>query len=182
MTLHILVTNDDGVSAPGLLVLAQAMRQFGEVSVVAPDHDWSGHGHTKHFKRPLRVQEVRLGDGTSALATDGSPADCVAMSVMGLLPQKIDLVVAGINSAANLGHDVSYSGTVAAIKEANIWGIAGAAVSLDIHAAANRSPTTVWRPALPARFTNCYPKPVSKRCFLQCQCPTSRPSVFAARA
>ncbi len=140
MTLHILVTNDDGVSAPGLLVLAQVMRQFGEVSVVAPDHDWSGHGHTKHFKRPLRVQEVRLADGTSALATDGSPADCVAMSVMGLLPHKIDMVVAGINSAANLGHDVSYSGTVAAIKEANIWGIAGVAVSLDIQRNSQQQP------------------------------------------
>lgn len=130
--MHILVTNDDGVTAPGLLILAQAMRQFGEVSVIAPDHDWSGHGHTKHFKRPLRVQEVRLADGTNALATDGSPADCVAMAVMGLLPQKVDMVVAGINSAANLGHDVSYSGTVAAVKEANVWGIAGVAISLDL--------------------------------------------------
>ncbi|MBK8985838.1 MAG: 5'/3'-nucleotidase SurE [Chloroflexi bacterium] len=130
--MHILVTNDDGVTAPGLLVLAQAMRQFGEVSVVAPDHDWSGHGHTKHFKRPLRVQEIRLADGTNALATDGSPADCVAMAIMGLLPQKVDMVVAGINSAANLGHDVSYSGTVAAVKEANVWGVAGVAISLDV--------------------------------------------------
>ncbi len=138
--MHILVTNDDGVTAPGLLVLVQAMRQFGDVSVIAPDHDWSGHGHTKHFKRPLRVQEVRLADGTAALATDGSPADCVAMAVMGLLPQKVDLVVAGINSAANLGHDVSYSGTVAAIKEANIWGVAGVAISLDIQRSSQQAP------------------------------------------
>ncbi|MCB8984664.1 MAG: 5'/3'-nucleotidase SurE [Ardenticatenaceae bacterium] len=138
--MHILITNDDGVTAPGLLILVQAMRQFGEVSVIAPDHDWSGHGHTKHFKRPLRVQEVRLADGTTALATDGSPADCVAMAVMGLLPQKVDLVVAGINSAANLGHDVSYSGTVAAIKEANIWGLAGVAISLDIQRNSQQAP------------------------------------------
>ncbi len=131
--MHILVTNDDGVTAPGLLVLAQAMRQFGPVSVVAPDHDWSGYGHTKHFKRPLRVQPVHLADGSSALVTDGSPADCVAMGVMGLLDQKVDMVVSGINSAANLGHDISYSGTVAAVKEASVWGVPGIAVSLDIH-------------------------------------------------
>jgi 5'-nucleotidase len=131
--MHILITNDDGVTAPGLLALAQAMRQFGTVSVVAPDHDWSGYGHTKHFRRPLRVQPIHLADGTPALVTDGSPADCVAMAAMGLLEQKIDLVVSGINSAANLGHDVSYSGTVAAVKEASVWGIPGIAISLDIH-------------------------------------------------
>lgn len=130
--MHILVTNDDGVTAPGLLALTQALRQFGEVSVVAPDHDWSGCGQTKHFKRPLRVEIIRLADGTDAHATDGSPADCVALALMGLLPQKVDLVVAGINSAANLGQDVLYSGTVAAVKEANIWGVPGVAVSLDV--------------------------------------------------
>jgi 5'-nucleotidase len=130
--MHILVTNDDGVTAPGLLILAQALRPFGAVNVVAPDHDWSGHGHTKHFKRPLRVQEIHLADGSPAYVTDGSPADCVALAVMGLLPKKVDLVVSGINNAPNLGHDISYSGTVAAVKEANIWGVSGIAISLDV--------------------------------------------------
>lgn len=130
--MHILITNDDGVSEPGLLALAQAMRQFGQVSIVAPDHDWSGYSHTKHFKRPLRIEEVTLADGTIAFATDGSPADCVALAAMGLLDEPIDIVVSGINSAANVGYDLSYSGTVAAIKEALIWRLPGIAMSLDV--------------------------------------------------
>jgi len=130
--MHILITNDDGVSAPGLLALAQAMRQFGQVSIVAPDHNWSGYSHTKHFKRPLRIEEVTLVDGTDAFATDGSPADCVALAAMGLLDTPIDIVVSGINSAANVGYDLSYSGTAAAVKEAMIWRIPGIALSLDV--------------------------------------------------
>ena len=129
--MHILVTNDDGITAPGLLALAQAMREFGKVSVLAPDHDWSGGGHVKTLSRPLRVRRVKLADGTSALTSDGAPSDRVALALMGLLPKKIDLIVSGINTAANLGHDVTYSGTVTAVMEGIIWGIPGIAVSLD---------------------------------------------------
>ena len=129
--MHILVTNDDGVTAPGLLALAQGMRRFGEVSILAPDHDWSGGGHVKTLRRPLRVRRVRLADGSSALASDGAPSDCVALGIMGLLPDRVDLVVSGINPAANLGHDVTYSGTVTAVMESIIWGVPGVAVSLD---------------------------------------------------
>lgn len=129
--MHILLTNDDGVTAPGLLALAQGMRQFGEVSVLAPDHDWSGGGHVKTLRRPLRVKPVRLADGTTALASDGAPSDCVALGVMGLLSKKVDLIVSGVNPAANLGHDVTYSGTVTAVMEGIIWGVPGVAVSLD---------------------------------------------------
>ncbi len=129
--MHILVTNDDGVTAPGLLALAQGLRRFGEVSVLAPDHDCSGGGHVKTLRRPLRVRRVRLADGSSALASDGAPSDCVALGVMGLLPHPVDLVVSGINPAANLGHDVTYSGTVTAVMESIIWGVPGVAVSLD---------------------------------------------------
>lgn len=129
--MHILVTNDDGVTAPGLLAMAQAMRQFGEVSVLAPDHDWSGGGHVKTLQRPLRVRRLRLADGTSALTSDGAPSDCVALAVMGLMPEKIDLIVSGINPAPNLGHDVTYSGTVTAVMEGIIWGIPGIAVSME---------------------------------------------------
>lgn len=129
--MHILVTNDDGVTAPGLLALAQGMAQFGEVSVLAPDHDWSGGGHVKTLRRPLRVRRVRLADGTQALTSDGAPSDCVALGLMGLLPNKVDLVVSGINPAANLGHDVTYSGTVTAVMESIIWGVPGVAVSVD---------------------------------------------------
>lgn len=128
--MHILVTNDDGVMAPGLLALAQEMRSLGEVTVVAPDHNWSACGHVKTLDRPLRVKEVVLGDGSAALATDGAPSDCVALALLGLLPHKVNLVVSGINPNANLGHDVTYSGTVTAAMEAVIGGVPGIAVSL----------------------------------------------------
>ncbi len=129
--MHILVTNDDGVLALGLLALAQEMRSLGEVTVLAPDRNWSASGHVKTLERPLRVKNVELADGTAALATDGAPSDCVALAVLGLLEKKIDLVVSGINPNANLGHDVTYSGTVTAAMEAAIWGVPGVAVSLD---------------------------------------------------
>ncbi len=127
----ILVTNDDGVLAPGLLALAQALRQLGEVRILAPDRNWSASGHVKTLERPLRVREVVLADGSRALASDGAPSDCVALGLLGLLPDKIELVVSGINPHANLGHDVTYSGTVTAAMEAAIGGVPGIAFSLD---------------------------------------------------
>lgn len=129
--MHILVTNDDGVSAPGLLTLVQEIRRLGEVTVLAPDRNWSASGHVKTLHRPLRVKEATLADGTAALASDGAPSDCVALAILGVLPDKVDLVVSGINPNANLGHDVTYSGTVTAAMEAAIWGLPGVAVSLD---------------------------------------------------
>jgi 5'-nucleotidase len=128
---HILVTNDDGVLAPGLLALAQAMTPFGKVSILAPDRNWSASGHVKTIDRPLRVKEVIIGQGVKALASDGAPSDCVALGVCGFLPEKVDLVVSGINPYANLGHDVTYSGTVTAAMEATIWGIPAVAFSVD---------------------------------------------------
>jgi 5'-nucleotidase len=129
--MHILVTNDDGVTAPGLLALAQEMRKIGQVTVLAPDHNWSASGHVKTMHRPLRVKEVLLDDGSAALASDGAPSDCVALALLGYLTEKVDLVVSGINPNANLGHDVTYSGTVTAAMEAAIWGLPGVALSLD---------------------------------------------------
>lgn len=129
--MHILVTNDDGVSAPGLLVLAQELRKSHQVTILAPDRNWSASGHVKTMHRPLRVKEVLLADGTPALASDGAPSDCVALAMLGLIEEKIDIVVSGINPNANIGHDVTYSGTVTAAMEAAIWGIPGIAVSLD---------------------------------------------------
>jgi 5'-nucleotidase len=129
--MHILVTNDDGVTTNGLLALAQSMRELGKVSVLAPDRNWSASGHVKTLHRPLRVKKVRLADDIPALATDGAPSDCVALALLGLLDEKVDLVVSGINPHANLGHDVTYSGTVTAAMEAAIGGVPGIAVSLD---------------------------------------------------
>lgn len=128
--MHILVTNDDGITAPGLMALAMEMRELGQVSILAPDHNWSASGHVKTMHRPLRVKETTLLDGTPAWASDGAPSDCVALGLLGYIPEKIDLVVSGINPNANIGHDVTYSGTVTAAMEATIGGVAGIAFSL----------------------------------------------------
>ena len=101
--MHILLTNDDGVSAPGLLALAQELRRFGKVTVLAPDHNWSASGHTKTLHRPLRVKESVLADGSSAWTTDGSPSDCVGLAVLGFLPDKIDLVLSTLTQTPTLG-------------------------------------------------------------------------------
>jgi 5'-nucleotidase len=128
--MNILVTNDDGVHAPGLLSLAQAVRPFGNIKILAPDRNWSGSGHVKTLDRPLRVKEVQLADGEIAWASDGAPSDCVALAMLGFFKDTFDLVVSGINPMPNLGHDVTYSGTVTAAMEAIIWGVPAIAFSL----------------------------------------------------
>ena len=132
MTKKILVTNDDGVLAPGLLALAKEMRIFGDVFILAPDRNWSGAGHVKTLDRALRVREFLLEDGTQAFASDGAPSDCVALATLGYFKEKFDFVVSGINMGANLGHDVTYSGTVTAAMEAVIADIPGIAFSLEV--------------------------------------------------
>jgi 5'-nucleotidase len=126
---HILVTNDDGIGAPGLAALAAALREVGRVSVVAPDKNWSASGHVKTLHKPLRVHPARMADGSMGLSTSGAPSDCVALAVLGVAQRPIDLVVSGINPVANLGHDITYSGTVTSAMEAAVWGIPGIAVS-----------------------------------------------------
>lgn len=128
---HILVTNDDGVDAPGLLALVKEIRKIAEVTVLAPDHNWSASGHVKTMHRPLRVRQTALADGSPAFCSDGAPSDCVALAHLGFVEELIDLVISGINPNANVGHDVTYSGTVTAAMEAAISGIPAIAVSLD---------------------------------------------------
>ena len=132
--MKILVTNDDGIDSPGLLLLKQALERLGAVSVVAPDRNWSAAGHTKPLDKPLRVVKTQLTDGHEALATDGTPSDSVALALLGVLADRPDLVVSGINKGPNLGGDITYSGTVAAAMEAVLNGIPGIAVSLDAYA------------------------------------------------
>ena len=146
--MHILVTNDDGVFAPGLLALAQALRTLGKVSVLAPDRNWSASGHVK----TLRVNDVKLADGSPAQASDGAPSDCVALALMGLVETPVDLVVSGINPYANLGYDMTYSGTVTAAMEAVIAGVPGLAVSVD---GSEEHPVSDYGPA--ARTAACPP-------------------------
>jgi len=128
---HFLITNDDGVTSPGLLALAQALREIGDVSILAPHRNWSVTGHNKTMHKPLRAWSVRLADGSEALTTDGSPSDCVALAVMGLIDSPIDVVISGINNRPNLGDDITYSGTVAAAMEGAISGYPAIAVSID---------------------------------------------------
>lgn len=118
--MHILVTNDDGIQAPGLLALATAMREFGTVTVIGPEENQSANGHRKTLTKPLRVNTTHLADGTLAYSTDGAPADCVALAMLGYIPDRVDLVVSGINRGANLGQDLTYSGTIAAALEGAI--------------------------------------------------------------
>jgi 5'-nucleotidase len=128
--MHILVTNDDGVWAPGILALAQEMRKLGRVTVFAPDRNWSVSGHVKTLDRPLRVRETVLADSSAAFTSDGAPSDCVALALLGLI-DPTDLVISGINPNANISHDVTYSGTVTAAMEAVITNVKGIAVSLN---------------------------------------------------
>ncbi|MDD2851839.1 MAG: 5'/3'-nucleotidase SurE [Desulfuromonadaceae bacterium] len=124
--MNILVTNDDGIHAAGIRALAEAMKEIGTVTVVAPDRERSAVGHSLTLHSPLRVFELRKG----WYAIDGTPTDCVNMGIHSLLPVAPDLVVSGINHGANLGDDVTYSGTVAAAMEANLMGIPAIAFSL----------------------------------------------------
>jgi len=127
----ILATNDDGIDAPGLRALVVALREVGEVVVVAPDHNWSAAGLTKTMHKPLRISKARFPDGSTAYTTSGAPSDCVALALLAILPQPPDLVVSGINPGANMANDILYSGTVTAAMEGVISGISSLAVSLD---------------------------------------------------
>ncbi|MEP7116211.1 MAG: 5'/3'-nucleotidase SurE [Acidobacteriota bacterium] len=123
----ILVTNDDGVHAPGLRALAEAMRPLGDVMIVAPAQESSAIGHALTLRRPLRLETF----GPDIYAVDGTPTDCVNIAVAVLLKgQKPDLVVSGINTGWNLGDDVTYSGTVSGALEAALLGAPAIAVSL----------------------------------------------------
>jgi len=136
----ILITNDDGVNARGLLALKSALQPIGQVEVFAPDRNWSAASRTRTFHKPLRVDEVRLLDGSVGHATSGTPSDCISLALLGLLDGTPDLIVSGINDGLNLGRDVSYSGTVAAAMEGVRAGVPAVAVSFDTQAKASESP------------------------------------------
>lgn len=123
----ILVTNDDGVSAPGIGAAAEVLREIGDVIVAAPDRERSASSHSISLDRPLRVDE--LGNGVYAI--DGTPVDCVYLALHHLVPRRPALVVSGINDGYNLGSDVFYSGTVAGAVEAALRGVPAIAVSLE---------------------------------------------------
>jgi 5'-nucleotidase len=137
---NILVTNDDGIHAPALGVLAAELSALGQVTIVAPDRDQSATSHSLTLHRPLRIH--RHPDRT--FSVDGTPTDCVLIAFHGLMDVKPDLVVSGINHGPNMGEDVFYSGTVAAAIEGSMQGVPAIAASLATHDPADF--------AAPARF------------------------------
>jgi 5'-nucleotidase len=128
---QILLTNDDGIYAPGLAALERELRQLGDVCVVAPATEQSGVGHSITFLSPLVVKELFDGGRRRGLAVEGSPADCAKIGVVDFCPRRPDLVVSGINGGLNAGINVLYSGTVAAAIEGAFFEITGVAVSLE---------------------------------------------------
>jgi len=127
--MRILVSNDDGFFSDGIKVLAQRLRDLGEVWVIAPDREQSASGHSLTLHRPLRVTKASKKI-QNVFMVDGTPTDCVNIGVNRIMPERPDIIVSGINQGANLGDDVTYSGTVAAALEAVLLGIPAIAVSV----------------------------------------------------
>lgn len=124
--MKILVSNDDGIYSPGIQMLAKRLAQLGTVYVIAPDRERSAASHSLTLDRPLLVEEIR----ERMFSVNGTPTDCVSIGVKGILKERPDLVVSGINKGGNLGDDITYSGTVSAAIEGTLLGIPSMAVSL----------------------------------------------------
>jgi 5'-nucleotidase len=137
--MHILVSNDDGIDAPGLFALVQELRIVAEVTVVAPDRQQSAVGHAITMNYPLRAVPFHKGGGLFGYAVDGTPADAVKWAVKVLLKEKPDLVVSGINHGSNTAINIIYSGTVSAATEGTILGIPSIAISLTTYQQADFS-------------------------------------------
>jgi len=130
--MRVLLTNDDGIHAPGLWELVEVFSRRHQVTVVAPDRERSAVSHGITLHQPIRYKVVRKKDEVTAFAVSGTPADCVKLALAKLLDHRPDLVVSGINPGANVGINLNYSGTVAAAKEATLSGIPAMAVSVKV--------------------------------------------------
>ncbi|MCR5662928.1 MAG: 5'/3'-nucleotidase SurE [bacterium] len=128
--MRVLLTNDDGIDAPGLRALIEAFKPLGEVTVVAPDVQRSAAGHSITFHEPVRITRHEQHDNVIEYAITGTPSDCVLMGLYELMPERPDIVISGINHGANMGFDITYSGTVSAAMEGMIQGTKSIAVSL----------------------------------------------------
>jgi len=129
--MRILVTNDDGIMAPGLLALRRALAEIGEVTVVAPTTPQSAIGHAITLTEPIRAHRMDLGDGVWGYGIEGSPADSVKLALLELLHERPDVVASGVNLGTNLGVNVLYSGTVAAAAEGAFFGVPAVAASIE---------------------------------------------------
>ncbi|MBU6392859.1 MAG: 5'/3'-nucleotidase SurE [Planctomycetes bacterium] len=150
--MQILLTNDDGIYAPGIAALKHHINGLGHITIVAPDIEQSGVGHSITFGHPLRIRPVYLNNEFIGHGVNGSPADCVKLAIYEIMKEKPDLVISGINMGSNVGIHILYSGTVAAAVEAAIMGFASIAISFeisdkyaDVHSAAKVARTIIER-------------------------------------
>ena len=168
----ILVTNDDGVHAPGITALADGLAGLGELWVVAPDREASASSQSLTLKHPLRAEKVESG----VFAVDGTPADCVNLAIVKLLPRRPALVVSGINRGGNMGDDVFYSGTVGAAREATFFGVHAIAVSLAARADLDYTPASRFARRLAAMVLE---RGLPENTLLNVNVPPGRPTGVA---
>jgi len=168
----LLVTNDDGVYAPGIKALAAALHPLGTVYVVAPDREVSACAQSLTLKSPLRAERVE----DRVHAVDGTPADCVNLALVKLLPRRPDIVLSGINRGANLGEDVFYSGTVGGAREGTFFGVPSIAFSLAARAEADYAPAAAFAARLAAVVLE---KGLPERTLLNVNIPPGNPGEAA---
>jgi len=168
----ILVTNDDGVHAPGIRALAAGLDGAGEIWLVAPDREASASSQSLTLKHPLRAEKVEA----RGFAVDGTPADCVNLAIVKLLPRRPSLVVSGINRGGNLGDDVFYSGTVGAAREATFFGVHAIAVSLAARADLDYTPAAAFARRLAELVLE---RGLPERTLLNVNVPPGRPTGVA---
>lgn len=128
--MNVLITNDDGVFSDGLNALVSQIKKIAKVTVIAPDRERSAAGHSLTFFNPLRVQKIKEEKKVTVYSSDGTPSDCVLLGIYDIMDKKPDVVISGINRGANMGYDLTYSGTVSAAMEALIHKVPSFAVSL----------------------------------------------------
>ena len=170
--MNILISNDDGIQAPGLLCLVKEMSKIGKVTVVAPDSQRSAYSHSMTIKGFLRYEKRDIYPGVDAYAVWGTPVDCVHAGIKKLCKEKPDIVISGINHGPNMGTDLIYSGTVGAAREGFILQIPAIAVSLTDYSSTDYSYAAEMARELAVRFVD---DPVNKYCFLNLNVPSGEP-------
>jgi 5'-nucleotidase len=181
--MRVLLTNDDGITAPGLQATRLALREIDgvEVEVIAPDSNRSATGRSITTRAPLTVEEVEFGDGEVGYATDGTPVDCVRFAELGLVGGRPDLIVSGCNHGANLGDDITYSGTVAAAFEGIVLGIPAVAVSQQSSGGgmgyvSGRFDFSVAAPFAAALVRRLIDEPMPEATLINVNCPAGTPT------
>ncbi len=181
--MRVLLTNDDGITAPGLQAARRTLREIDdvEVDVIAPDSNRSATARSITTRSPLAVEEVEFGDGDRGYATDGTPVDCVRFAELGLVGGRPDLIVSGINHGANLGDDITYSGTVAAAFEGIVLGIPALAISQQSSAGGMGYVSGRFEFGLAALFAaqlvrRLAAAPMPKATLINVNCPAGEPS------